>query len=140
MDIVLIGHLLRLVEYDDREPLARYIEQGGSLDGLGKHGREILAKLVRGRSVRKRGQKLKRPEVEKRNELVVANVAFAKGTDLPIYTDTGEDDACGLVAEQFSLSREHVIRLWQSRTPSATLDLMERWGNEAAAQGIKYPD
>lgn len=140
MDLNLIGCLIQLVDYNDPEPLAAHIENGGSLDGIGEHEREILSKLARGQSVRKRGQKIKRPEIEERNFQIKCHVAIATGSGLPAYTDSGEDDACGLVAEKFGLSREHVIRLWQSRTPSATINLMQSLGKEAAAQGIKYPD
>ena len=105
----LVGHI---IQTDQREGLASYIEAGGDLSDIGDHEREILARLVRGESPRKRGQK--QNSNESRDWSICADVAWLQGLGQPVYPGRNED-ACEMVASRYHLSARQVLRIWESR-------------------------
>jgi len=108
-----------LIHKDDPEPLANYIESGGDLSRLSDEQREILARLVRGKSPRKRGQKLINADTTERNRQICWDVVSLLAYGLPAYSDSddGAEDACWVVANEMNLSEESVRKIWAKRDP-----------------------
>ena len=109
-----------LVHEDENEPLAQFIESGG-LSGLANNERDILARLVRRLSPRKRGQKLGKGNAE-RNWQICLEVVCLKAYGLSVQSSgkvkhkpSLATDACSVVAERWNLSEGTVEKIWAKR-------------------------
>ncbi len=108
-----------------REALAAYIENGGDLSEIDKKRREVLAHLVLGTPLRKRG----RPKQnEERNRNIRMDIAYLKGNGLPAYTNEASQrprsvpvvqvdstTAAKVVSEVYRLTEKTVIKIWERR-------------------------
>lgn len=110
------------VHENDGEPLAQYIESGGDLSGATEEQRQILARIVRGKSPRRRGQKLGRGLAE-RDWQICLDIACMRAKGLPAYTYSRHDakDACSVIAEQWKLGERTVRKIWSKRDKSDTV-------------------
>lgn len=111
-----------LIRQNDAEPLARYIENGGDLSQLTAKQRKRLARLVRRKSPRERGEKLDKG-LEERNWQICLDVVCLKAFGLPAQSSSGQvhhkpslaTDACSVVANRWGLSEETVYDIWGNR-------------------------
>jgi len=116
------------VHENDGEPLAQYIESGGDLSGSTEDQRQILARIVRGKSPRRRGQKLNKGTAE-RDWQICLDIACLRAYGLPAYTDSrhGTKDACSVVTERWKLEERTVRKIWSKRDKSdPVLKLLEK--------------
>jgi hypothetical protein len=131
-----------LVHEGDSEPLAQYIESGGDLSGITAGQRKTLAQIVRGKSVRGRGQKLLKANTvygAERDGQICLEIACLRAYGLPAYTDSGvvnhkatlSTDACSVVAKRwkkkgYKLEESTVRKLWTKRDKNhSVLRLLE---------------
>lgn len=111
-----------LVREGDGEPLAQYLETGGDLSGLDAEQRLRLARLVRGKSVRKQGESTL-GSTKERDWQICLEVTRLLSYGLPEYTDSGAvnhkeslaEDACSVVAKRYNLSDSRVRQIWDAR-------------------------
>lgn len=120
-----------LVHEGDSEPLGQYIESGGDLSGITAEQRKVLARIVRGKSVRGRGQKLLKANTvygAERDWQICLEIVCLRAYGLPAYTDSGvvnhkatlSTDACSVVAKRwkkkgYKLEESTVRNIWTKR-------------------------
>jgi hypothetical protein len=128
-----MSDLSAIIEAEDRLAFASYIENGGDLSSINIFQRSMLASIVRGNTA-------------ERHLDICRQVAFLKGTGLPVYTDSQKrrkspvvesntevsDDACTVVGEVMGRKPEYVQKIWQKRTQDMQLDLCEAHGKKIA--------
>lgn len=145
IDLSVIDAVHRALKYNDLEPLIRLMESGSKVFLEDKTARKILAKKLRGESLRGKGRpkKIDSVEGEKRNNEIISFIYFLKGFGLPVTSKrkNGDPDAETIAGERYHLDPEHIRKhIWQKRRRKATWKMSEELGRHLKSEGYKLED
>ena len=122
------------IEEDRREPILQLFGNGIPLYSY-PESRDLIEKVMRGDSLRKRGQKVTNPHTQSRDISIQTEVAQLAGAGLGLISKGGESKAtaCSVVARRHGLTPEAVDKIYK-KADRAVVKAAKAFGEKFSGQ------